>query len=105
MFLWRAEAHDLFDPCPVVPRPVEQHDLALCGQVRDVSLEIPFAPFAFGWRRQRGNPGDPRTEVLRDPLDGAAFTCGVAALEYHDDTRTGVPDPLLNFHEFSLQPE
>ncbi len=38
-----AETHDPLDAGPVVPGPVEQHDLARSRQVGDVALEVPLA--------------------------------------------------------------
>ena len=52
MFLRRTESHDLLDAGAVVPRPVEEHDLAFGGQMRDVALVIPLPAFAFGRCRQ-----------------------------------------------------
>ena len=42
-----AIAHDPFDAGPVVPGPVEQHDLPGRGQVLDVPLEVPLALLAL----------------------------------------------------------
>ena len=77
VLLLGAEAHHSFDPGAVVPGPVEQHDLALRGQVLDVALEVPLAPLALGRAGQRGDPGDPglRYSVIRlivPPLPAAS---------------------------------
>ena len=54
-------------------------------QVLDVALEVPLGLLPLGRRGQRDDPGDPRVEVLGDPLDRAALARRVAALEDHDD--------------------
>ena len=105
VLLRRTESHHLLDAGPVVPGPVEQHDLTLGGQVLDVALEVPLAPLPVGGRRQRGDPRDARAEVFGDALDRAALAGGVATLEDDDDPRTGGLDPLLQLHQFGLQPE
>ena len=44
-------------------------------------------------------------EVFGDPFDRAALARGVAALENHHHAGAGMPHPLLQLHEFGLQPE
>jgi len=73
--------------------------------MRDVALVIPLAAFPVGRRRQRGDLSDPRTQVFRDPFDRATLAGGVATLEDHHHTGPGMPHPLLQLHEFRLQPE
>ena len=40
------KAHDAFDPGPVVPGPVEQHDFPACRKMRDIALKVPLRAFA-----------------------------------------------------------
>ena len=100
-----AEAHHPLDPGPVVPGPVEQHDLAGRRQVLDVALEVPLGALALGRRRQRHDPGDPGVQVLGDALDRAALARRVPALEHHHDPPAAGPDPLLHRDQLGLQPE
>ena len=56
-----AEAHDALDAGPVVPRAIEQHDLAAGGQVLDVALEVPLTALLIGRLfegRRRGHHED-----------------------------------------------
>jgi hypothetical protein len=105
MFLRRTESHDLLDAGPVVPGPVEQHDLALRGEVRDVALVVPLAALPVSGCGQGGDAGHAGAEILRDPLDGATLACGVATFEDDGDARTGMPRPLLQLDEFRLETE
>ena len=50
----------------------------------------------LGRRRQRHDPGDPRVEVLRHPLDRAALAGRVPALEDHHQPGALGRDPLLH---------
>ena len=105
MFLRRAESHHLLHAGAVVPRPVEQHDLALGGQVGDIALVVPLAAFTVARRRQRRDPGDAWAEVFGDPLDRSALAGGVATLEDDHNPRAGMPHPRLQLDEFCLQSE
>ena len=97
-----AESHHLLHSGAVVPGPVEQHDLTLGGQVGDIALVVPLAPLAVRRRGKRGDPGDARAQVLRDPLDRSALAGGVATLEDDHDAGTGLADPFLQLHQFRL---
>src|SRR5271166_903527 len=105
MLVWCAKSHHLFNAGAVVPGPVEEHDLALGGQMCDVALEVPLATFALSRNRQRRDARDARAEVFGDPLDRAAFARCITALEHDHDPCAGVPGPLLQLHEFRLQTE
>ncbi len=71
----------------------------------DVALVIPLAAFPIARRGQGRDTSDPRVEVFGDPFDGTALARSVAALEDDHQTRPGMPHPLLQLHEFCLQPE
>jgi len=43
--------------------------------------------------------------MLRDALDGAALARGIAALEQHHDSEFFSLHPILQLHQFALQPE
>jgi hypothetical protein len=43
---FRTEAHDTFDPGPVVPAAVEEDDFSASRQMRDISLKIPLCALA-----------------------------------------------------------
>ena len=60
-----AEAHDALDAGAVVPGAVEQHDVALGRQVRDVALEVPLAALGLGRLGQRDGAGVTRIEARR----------------------------------------
>jgi hypothetical protein len=76
-----AEAHHALDAGAVVPAAVEQHDLALGGQVLDVALEVPLAALDLARLFQRHDARAARVEVLHEALDRAALAGRVAALE------------------------
>ena len=101
----RAEAHHPFDPGAVVPRPVEQHDLAGGRQVGDVALEVPLRPLPLGRRGQGDDAGDAGVQVLRDALDRPALAGRVAALEDDDDALPRRAHPLLELDELALEPQ
>ena len=60
-----AEPEHRFDQRPVVPGAVEQHDLALGGQVIDVTLEVPLALLAFAGLVQGDHAGAPPGRAQR----------------------------------------
>ena len=43
VFVIGAEPHDPLDPCPVVPGPIEQDDLAAGGEMGEVALDVQLA--------------------------------------------------------------
>src|SRR5215831_15710830 len=94
----------MLDARPVVPGPVEQHDLARRRQLVHVPLEVPLRLLAFRRRRQCRDPRHPGVEILGDPLDRASFARRVAALEDHHHPRAGLARPSLQLHQLGLQP-
>ncbi len=80
-----AETHDALDTRPVVPGAVEQHDVALGRQLRDVALEVPLS--ALGLRRlgERDRARVPRVQSLEKARDAAALARRVAPFEEDDD--------------------
>src|SRR5215510_2399800 len=105
VLLLSAKAHDPLNADAVIPAAVEQDDVAAGGQVPGIALEVPLGLFPLGRRGQRDDLGNPRVEVLRHPLDRAALSRRVPALEDHDDPGVLGSHPLLQFHELGLQPE
>ena len=98
-----AEPHHPLDAGPVVPGPVEQHDLAGRRQVRDVALEVPLGRLPLARLLQRHHPGAARVEVLHEPLDGAALAGGVAPLEQDHQPLARLLDPVLQLQQLDLQ--
>jgi hypothetical protein len=60
---------------------------------------------ALAGRRQRHHAAHPGIHALRDALDDAAFSGGIPPLEDDDDLEPMVHDPVLQLHQFPLQPE
>src|SRR5260370_24718550 len=81
----RAEAHDVFHSCPVVPTAVEQDDLTGGGQMGDVALEVPLRSFRVGGLAKGDDTAATGVQRLGNALDGSAFSGGVTALEQHDE--------------------
>jgi hypothetical protein len=90
-----AEAHYSLDPSPIVPRAVEEDDLARCWEMRDVALDIDLGFLAVGGGRQGHVPEDTRARACGDSADHTPLTRGVPALENHNDARPLVFDPSL----------
>jgi hypothetical protein len=103
VLLGRAEAHDPLDAGPVVPRPVEHHDLAGIRQVLHIPLEVPLGAFLLGRLLQCDDAGAARVEVLHEPLDGAALARRVTALENEDVPVIVGLAPLLELEQLDLQ--
>ena len=98
-----AKPHDRLDAGPVVPAPIEDHDLTAGGEVRHVALEVHLRAFTLVRGGQCHDPKDAGADPLGEPLDDAALARGVPALE--DDAHLGVllDDPALQVHELDLQ--
>ena len=69
MLVFGTETHHPLDTRTVVPRPIEQHDFAGGGQVFDVALKVPLAPFDFTRFLQRDHSRPPRIQVLHESFD------------------------------------
>jgi hypothetical protein len=70
-------AHHAFDARAVVPRAVEDHDLAGRGKVRDVALHEDLRLLAVAGGRKRRDPEDPRADLsvrrlMTPPLPAAS---------------------------------
>jgi hypothetical protein len=104
VFLVGAEAHHPFDPRAVVPGTVEEHDLALARQVRNVALKVPLAALAFGRRAECHHAADAGVEAFGDALDDAAFARRVTPFEDHHDAQALLDHPVLQLDELELQP-
>ncbi len=92
-------SHHSLDPGPIVPAPIEQHDLARRWQMRDVTLKIPLRLFACRWFRQRRNPALPWVQSLGYCTNCAALPRRITALEQYADTRSGRPRPAGHRHQ------
>ena len=98
-----AVAHHPLDAGPVVPGPVEEHDLAGRRQVLDVALEVPLGLLALARLLQRHDLGAARVEVLHEALDRAALAGRVPALEEDDHLLAARLHPVLQLEQLDLQ--
>jgi len=98
-----AEPQHAFDPGPVVPAAVKDHDLPGRRQMRDVALDIHLRFLALGRRGQRDDPKDARAHPFCDGLDRAALARPVSAFEDNADLLAFVDDPLLQLHQLDVQ--
>ena len=98
-----AESHDVFDAGPVVPAPIEDHDLAGGGKMRHVALEKHLRFFAVRRRRQGHDAKYARAHPLGDRLDGAALSGRISSLEDDDDALSGLPNPVLELAKPDLK--
>src|SRR5258708_28371264 len=89
------EVHYPLDPGPVVPRAVEEDDLARRREMRDVALNENLGLLAVGWDRQCHVAIDAPAGACSDAAGTAALARGVSALEDHNDARPLVLDPSL----------
>ena len=105
VFLGSTKAHHVLDARPVVPAAIETDDFPSRRQMRRVTLEIPLRALAVIGGRQRHHAADARIESLRDALDRAALACGIATLEQDHDLLARRNHPVLQLHQFGLQPE
>src|SRR6185295_1839164 len=76
----RAETHHRLDAGAVVPRAVEQHELAAGRQVRREALKIPRRPIAIGRFAERHDARLARAQVGSDSLDRAVLARAIAPL-------------------------
>src|SRR5438552_4585558 len=83
ILLLRAESHDVLDARPVIPAPVEDHDLAGSRKMRNETLHVHLRLLTLGWRRQSENLEYARAHSLRYGFDDATFSGRVPSLEYH----------------------
>ena len=105
VLLLRAQVHDVLDARTVVPGPVEKHDLTGTRQLVHVTLEVPLRALAVARRRERHDARDTWVEVLRQPLDRAALAGRVTPFEHHDEALVLGAHPLLECHQFGLEPQ
>ena len=90
-----AEAHYSLDPGPIVPRAVEEDDLARRWKLRHVALDVDLGLLAVGGGRQGHVPEDARARACGNSADHTTLTRRVPALENHNDARPLVFDPTL----------
>ena len=98
-----AEPHHPLDSGPVVPRPVEQNDLARRGQVLDVALEVPFPVLALARFLQSYHRRAPGVQVLGEAFDRPALASRVSSFEEDDDALARVLDPVLQLQQLDLE--
>jgi hypothetical protein len=70
--------------------------------MRHVALEIPLRLLEVGGLFQRHHPRTARVEVFHEPLDAAALSGGVAALEHDDVPGTRALAPVLQLEQLDL---
>src|SRR5215471_11842408 len=100
---FRAEAHNPLDSGPVVPRAVEEDDLACRREMCDVALRVDLRLLAVGGRGQCHVPVDARARAGGDPADHAPLAGRVPALEDHDDACPRGLDPSLQTGKLDLE--
>src|SRR4051794_906255 len=96
------EAHHALDPSPVVPRAVEEDDLARRWELRHVTLQVDLRLLAVRGCGQRHVPVNSRTCKCGDPADHAALARCVPAFEDHDDACSFGLDPSLQADKLDL---
>lgn len=69
----------------------------------DVPLEVPLRLLFFGRLLQRDDPRAAGVEVLHEPLDRAALSRRIPALEHDDVPRSGALAPVLQLQQFDLK--
>jgi hypothetical protein len=95
--LVRRPPHHLLHSRPVVPRPVEDHDLARRGEVLQVPLPVPLSFLRFGRLCQSDRAQSSLVQRAREPLDDAPLAGRVAAFEDDQDSEALVLDPELRW--------
>ena len=103
VFGFAAITHHPFNTGTVVPAAVHQHDLAVGGKMRGVTLEVPLRGFTVGGLGQRHHPALARVEMLADGLDRAALASCIAAFEQHQQALPAVLHPARHCGQFQLQ--
>src|SRR5262249_11862786 len=101
--LCRTEAHHPLNSGPIVPRTVEEDDLARGREMRDAALAADRVLLAVGGRGYWHVPVDARARAGSDPADHAALTCRVPALEDHNDACPRGLDPCLQTGKLDLE--
>jgi hypothetical protein len=90
-----AEAEHELDAGPVVPAPIEDHDLPGRGEVLEIALDVHLALLPFRGRGQCDDANDAWADTLSDRLDDAALAGRIAAFEDDDDALARMPHPVL----------
>ena len=98
-----AKPHDGLDPGPVVPAPIENHDLTSGGKVGHVALEVHLRAFTLVRGGQSHDPEDPGAHTFGEPFDHAALSCGVPAFEHDAHLGVLLHDPALQMDQFDVQ--
>ena len=104
VLLLGAEPHDPLDSGPVVPAPVEEHDLPGGREMGHVALKIPLGPLPLGGLGQGNHADLARVQRLDDPLDDAPLAGRVPALEEDHDLEALPGHPVLQLGQLHLQP-
>ena len=97
------EAHNALNAGAVVPRAVEQHDFARCGEVADVALKVPLPGFHVGRLVERDNMRAAGVPVFHKAGDGAALAGGVPPLEQDNQPIARFLHPVLELDQLYLQ--
>jgi hypothetical protein len=84
VLLFRAKPHNPVVSGHIVPRAVEEHDLARCREMRDLALDIDLRLLAVGGGGCH-MAEDARARGCGNPADHAAFPCCVPPLKDHDN--------------------
>ena len=84
MVVFAAEPHDVFDAGTVVPAAVEDHDLAHCRKLLNVTLPKHLRFLAIRGSRKGNHAKHAWAHAFGHGLDGPALAGGVAALPLVD---------------------
>src|SRR5689334_880156 len=90
VFARRAEAHHALDARAVVPRAVEEDDLARRWKMLDVALKVPLPALAFRRLFQCHHARAAWIQMLHEAFDGAALARRIAPFEKDHDALAGV---------------
>ena len=85
MVVFAAEPHHVFDAGTVVPAAVEDHDLARCRKLLNVTLPEHLRFLAIRGSRKRHHAKHAWAHALGDGLDRSALARRVATFEQDDD--------------------
>src|SRR5690242_17470654 len=103
VFFLVAEAHDVLDPCPVVPAAVKDHDLSRSGKELDIALHEQLRLLTVRGGGQRDHADYARADTFGQSLDGPSLSGGITSLEDDDDARPCALDPRLKIAEIDLK--
>src|SRR5579871_4977116 len=103
VFFVRAKPHHPLNAETVIPTPVENNDLAPCWEMFEISLKINLCTLPLGRSRKSNHPKNAGAHSLSDPFDDAAFASRVSAFKDHDNFRSRMLYPQLQFDQLCME--